>query len=587
MISGYVKGRNLDSNTKEKIELLNDSDNFLDISVVSAPSGAWARQNKIIDRDTDDAVQLKSGTYVLSGLPETSNDNAYTWKQIIYFQDDKLKVGYMASEYLLNVNLENNENTFMKIAEDIPTGCLNLRTKANRESKVITAMPKGSKVVVIPNVSGASDDRRNWLYVAYKSEESNDLMLGWAASSIEKNDGTEYNYLEEIEVDYNKENDEQVKEENIGKKEDSLILKIVSTNTGVYLNLREESGDKSKILARIQNGTTVFTTQKDIDKCEKSAKVDGKKWIHITLEDGSDGWVASEFLRDKSEQKVFEKVRKQTVDLFREGKIEGYMGVDLTSDNFSVGDLERLILGKYQIPQGTGIGKCGSVPNFIYIKTAATGWGKNFRIASNNSRVKKVKSLMRLCEKYQIPYGLYYYSQAITEQESQQEINCIKKFYANMGDLKYNVLPFAVDIELGGNKSNKGRMLKYVNQNENGKQKITKVKNNMMNKLRKELGKDVIMYTDKNTLCSVINYDEFDQINQKDVWMVDVNNAHSKYLIKNKQLLNNVKNRQVAIDKLASKKRIDMNFMDSKTFEKYISGLNKEVEIYKSKDYQR
>ena len=62
-------------------------------------------------------------------------------------------------------------------------------------------------------------------------------------------------------------------------------------NTAVnYANVREGAGLKSKVVAKINNGTKVKTTGNKIKK-------DGYVWYEITLENGSDNaWIAGSLI---------------------------------------------------------------------------------------------------------------------------------------------------------------------------------------------------------------------------------------------------------------------------------------------------
>ena len=75
------------------------------------------------------------------------------------------------------------------------------------------------------------------------------------------------------------------------------------------------------------------------------------------------------------------------------------------------------------------------------------GYGKEFRELEN----EQLKDQVKKCEELGIPYGFYYYSTSTTKSEANIEYENIIEEFEDLGDLKYNLLPFAIDVELGGN----------------------------------------------------------------------------------------------------------------------------------------
>ena len=85
--------------------------------------------------------------------------------------------------------------------------------------------------------------------------------------------------------------------------------------------------------------------------------------------------------------------------------------------------------------------------NFVYIRLGASGYGTNFsQIADEN-----LEEFVAICEEYGVPYGFYYYSTAITKEESELEAEYIKKLIESLGNLKFNELPIALDYEISNN----------------------------------------------------------------------------------------------------------------------------------------
>lgn len=80
--------------------------------------------------------------------------------------------------------------------------------------------------------------------------------------------------------------------------------------------------------------------------------------------------------------------------------------------------------------------------DFVFIRVGYRGYG-NRKIVEDKNAKKNIK----LCEKAGIPYGVYFYSQAVTEKEARQEadftLNMIKHFSPK--------LPIIIDFEYATN----------------------------------------------------------------------------------------------------------------------------------------
>ena len=643
MIEGFVENKFLDMKTKEKLRKV-ESDKFSQVSVVSAKSGAWVRQNKIIDRNTEDAKLLKPGTYVIAtDIGETSSDNRYFWKEIIYLDGEEFKTGYIAEDYLLDVDFDKLEGRkFVVCTEDSD---LNLRTHplGDSESKVITGIPKGSEVVVILNNEEISTENHDWLYVAYKDEETGEILLGWvAAREKSKEPLKDTIYLkektEEIVVDEKKETEE---------KKSKVAKKIVDTDKDgkIDLNLRSNPSTEGKIITEIENGTVVYVIGSD-----KIIDQNDREWIKIKLESGETGYVASEYLRnpkknikivntdkdgkidlnlrDKptTEGKILKKIANNTTVTIEEGEeiiidengrqwvkielssevkgyvcveylkdkeekkdkknkknkeyncitreifagemVEGYMGIDLNAGNVDSACLDTYLKGKCDFPTDTPLKECGDTPNFVYMKLGATGWGNNFNFVDVD--IEKINELTLVCEDNKVPYGFYYYIQSTTEEEAKKEIEHIIELYNNVNSSEYHLLPLAIDIERGGPNDCDGRMVKYVERTEDGKFKITKVHNYIINTLREKLGVDVIIYTDKNSMEEIVNFEEFDSKNKENIWTVSPSLAHATYIKNNPNVRKAIGIRQVELDIMVNSGKIDIDFMNKEMFEKII-----------------
>jgi hypothetical protein len=171
-----------------------------------------------------------------------------------------------------------------------------------------------------------------------------------------------------------------------------------------------------------------------------------------------------------------------------------------------------------------------------------------------------VRAYIRKCEQYKIPYGLYYFSQAVTEEEAIEEIEYIKQVLVGMGTLKYNLLPFALDVE----KSTTGTRLEKYASTYSAQIELTTLKQSQMQKLSDCLNQKVIMYTDHHALNDILALKVLSDEWKQDLWMVDCGQAHSDDILEMK-LENFVTNRQ-----LVQEEKLDINFINYDTFLEFV-----------------
>ena len=219
-------------------------------------------------------------------------------------------------------------------------------------------------------------------------------------------------------------------------------------------------------------------------------------------------------------------------------------------------------------------------PDYLICRIGATGTSKKqFSFATEpEAYYEVVSNVARECEKLGVPYGFYYYSQATTKEEAELEIKYIADFYRMLGNCKYNVIPFYLDIEHCDN----SRVEDFVKKN--GKDKYTDVVNYEMNRLREELSnygvKKVGLYTYADTFDKEINYNQLDSKNQKNLWLVDVNFIHGlKLLLLHNETLKNAVIKQTHNDVIIKDADGDMivdadcDFIDSGVFSEWTKEL--------------
>jgi len=172
--------------------------------------------------------------------------------------------------------------------------------------------------------------------------------------------------------------------------------------------------------------------------------------------------------------------------------IGNVIGIDVNKGETYL--LEEILLSKNSIKNQT-VGEDGDIFDttevagkigFVYIKIGSSSYSKenNFSIIPNVI----YSTYAAVCEKYQIPYGFYYYSTAITEEEANKEYDTIVERLSELENSKYNVLPIAIDVELADDLK-KDRQVGHD---------VTSVKAVLANKLYEKYGKTVL-YTSGRT----------------------------------------------------------------------------------------
>ena len=88
---GYMDGKFLKNKAEDKIKV-QDADDIeeFDVYNVVANKGAYMRDNKKVDTNTNKAELLENGEEIIStGITETSNKNSYDWMRVIRFNPNK------------------------------------------------------------------------------------------------------------------------------------------------------------------------------------------------------------------------------------------------------------------------------------------------------------------------------------------------------------------------------------------------------------------------------------------------------------------------------------------------------------------
>lgn len=577
MFSGYMDGKYLDDKSIDKVKVRNDV--LAETNVVYAQSGLWLRDNdkKEIDHHTDDAYCLPEGSYIAtSDVFETSKDNSYQWKEAVYVDGDELKHGYVVGDYIRSNNFSDIEGKKFEVSSQ---SGLKLRDAASLDSDIIYQIANGEEVILLPNVPSVSDGDYDWFYVAANTDEG--IKTGYAAATYYTSNGV-INYL----------NYQEEKEDAEAKNpQGEMLIKVVDTSSdsGVDLKLREEPGTDSKIISEIENGTKVYTYQEALDISSMLGEVDGHNWVQVYLTNGKTGYVASEYIKD---DKVERKDNSSVITLDfgkNEGKITGYYGIDVNNVSIPT-DFEALITNDfdyttspYSVSRNVSAMKR---PEFVMFKLGATYTSSRYKTATlasdNFTCLDKIRSMVAICEENHVPYGFYYYSQAITEKDADIEADFIREALSQIGTSKYNVLPFAIDVEdyvYVNGQNVPTRVLEHTKVY--GKKSPTEAMNYLMNRVREENDMEVISYLSHSGYTDLIDHEDLDKINQKNPWIVNPSSVHSNiFASQYPDVLDNTIMRQIALDGYYKGVPFDIDIINKDYFDKVL----KENNLAKSND---
>lgn len=520
MQKGYLKGKDIKGEILDEEEVPNDFIKNLEVNVVATKDGCWLRENITVDRNTDDAYLIPNGMNVLSSsICYKVDDNEYSLKKAIYInpEDKSFKSGYMFDGYILCDDFEKaNGDRYTVSVSDIG---LNIRSSATtEEDNIISNLPDGEEVILVPNIESISTDGINWFYDGYK-DETGKLNFGYCASVVNLGNGEEYTHL------VKKKSDIKASEyDDLGKQ----IFKQVNLDDfseDVTLKLRTDPGINSKIAYELYDECKVYTYEYYLNNL---IPMDGHKWLKVFLVDGQTGYVASEYLEDIMvlDTQGEEKENREEF-MLNSGSFEGYFGVDV-NNIVSPKTLEALITKKYNYVDDYPVMNTIQKVDFAIIKIGASGWGTDYLSFAEepNNNVE----LVNTCEKNNVPYGLYYFSQCTTFEEAGKEAEriCSLVDELDINSKQLNLLPLYIDIECYGYADGMSYDTRVCrNASMNSKTNQTSVVNYLMNLVREKTGLEVCLYTDNNTLDTTLNFSELDESNKENCWIVEVSETHS------------------------------------------------------------
>lgn len=551
MQTGYVEGKYLDSKVLDTEKFFGDL--YTNESVIANDSGAWLRDEAKVDKDTDNAVLLNyKQDVVTSDVTYSNQEDSYLWTENIAYVDGKIKVGFIAEDFVVSKDFNKIKGKRFLVST-MSGSSINLRENGSENGKVICEIPDGSEVVLLEGYPSISDDKHDWFYVAVNTEDG--VKLGYACATFYSKDNGAVHYLKEED-----------KDEIVEVEEGLVPLKVNTTKDGgVSLKLRSNIGTSSDIISELSNNTTIYTYHKYLLESDNNIDSDGRKWLKVMLVTGEVGYVCYDYVDFKGQKQELDD-EVYTLNFGNEGQKDGYFGIDV--DYYvDYKAFEKVLQNTYYVEDQEKEFRSNCKPAFVIIKLGATLYSKNYEkndidFCRNQENVDK---LVNLCEKYEVPYGFYYYSQAITVNEADAEVNFIQNEYNRYKNNTYNVLPIYYDYESDGEDR---RLVHYAGNGER-KDELTNVLNYAMDKLRLETEAEVCLYSSINALDTIFDYNKLEDVNKQNCWFVEwEREAHSNHYANNyPEVVENMGLRQISGDKTLGDIQVDFDFINKVYFE--------------------
>mgnify|MGYP000478411892 FL=1 len=185
---------------------------------------------------------------------------------------------------------------------------------------------------------------------------------------------------------------------------------------------------------------------------------DGFNWIKVKV-NNQVGYIASKYLKDveKNNDDVSKlsnmEIYKDIINNVERNQTGRITGIDVSAATSD--DME--IMAKNGISQSvvetSNLGILYDVNdvksskiNYVMIQIGAMMIDSNV-IRGNDIAMQTIKK----CEELGIPYGLYFYSESLNEEEAQSEYNFITNFKESLKSInpRYNLMPLVIDVEIG------------------------------------------------------------------------------------------------------------------------------------------
>lgn len=558
---------------KDKIE------EYSTVYTVIPDSGVNIRKSAEVSGDNKLGA-IECGEQVLGAAKLQASDNEFLWVPVMYINEEEVVEGYIRSDLLRengeieDVNIidekedESNDrnNKIPMIVDTSKESSVDLKLRSDTKLdkyNIIAEIPNGTVINAIGSNIKTSD-AIDWREVEYTDKDGK-VYTGWVSNSFLK----EYDVVE---------------------------MKVDTAKEGrVNLNVRRDPGTGYPKVAEIEHGTVLKIPKANFEDIKN---VDGVDWILVTLSDGTSGYVSCEYLKEVEKEKSKESENIDSTEIVEEvidkrvvSKSGNVVGIDV-ADGVSGNELEALLTDKNVIKDQTARisyydenGKsvyanantsdiAGNI-NFVYIKLGASGYG-NFVTLLNDNYLDQAA----VCEKYGIPYGFYYYSTCLDNDEARIEADAINKALDSMKSRKYNLLPLAIDVELASGSSDR----------QWGKD-VTEAKAYLANLVEPTQGKTIlygggrsISSSSPECVLDINRYNKLLESGESDVWLATprtddggISNDTQKYISTISKVAD-ITISQTVLDARINNTGIDINMIDDDNYVNMIQKGGEEIE---------
>lgn len=180
---------------------------------------------------------------------------------------------------------------------------------------------------------------------------------------------------------------------------------VIADNVAFYKKSKTENVKQIRLLNK---GENVYI----LDSFEE----DGVKWYKVKVNKKKNGFV-----------------RQETVEYFEEINKEKVLVSDVSKYNYesdfkTSGDYEVFLLD--------------NKISYVYIRAGGRGYGEKGNLYTDET----YNMFVDACEYLGIPYGFYFFDEALNDKEIKEEVNFIKKFL-NENKGENSILPVVIDVE--------------------------------------------------------------------------------------------------------------------------------------------
>lgn len=549
-VEGTIKGEYLKSQiTIKKDELLK----YTDVYKVKKNSDAVIKSMPT-NTDNYDVQKVKKGDIVLAGIPQVSSVSNNLWYPVLYFNENGVNKGVI------------NEDKIELLERNIYTNNKNKKKPIQKTDEVIMVVDTSEEgKVPLKLRDNKSTSSKIITEIKHKSEIKTTVEDIQKTSLIDEHDWVKISY----------DNQEGYVDKNFLKEKRKIELQVQTDEE--YIKLLSEANDNSDVLMDIPNGYIISMYEDDLD--EKTTGIfDKKDWYKVNV-CGIEGYVEADTLStqidrgniDFDTEKEYDKTIKIPMAKNENGNV---LILDFNGGNVNVEDLADLLNNGIDMDfmkVGTkdkkiAVGEYNGEISGVMIKIGATTANRD-EIQISDAHYDK--DIAEFCEKNGVPYGFYYYMGAETKDEAKKEWNYILDTLDELESREYNVLPFTLDVELGGRIKNDCTEAVIANAN-----------------ALKRNGENVMLYTSGNAAIDkagrIINLEKFyNETGVSDMWFVYPKAYQEKHQnnYDNIPKFMNVVMTQEILDGKSYYGDIDLSVISPDNFKRLVKDNEKDVNI--------